>query len=157
MSEVHLIRAARASEARLLSELALRSKAHWGYSSEFLETVRAELSYNEKQLQCEHMRFFVPEQAARPVGFYALAHQSGTQIELDALFVEPECIGKGFGRLLIEHAKSVAATMGARKLIIQGDPNAERFYLAAGGVLTGTRESGSIPGRLLPTFAIDLR
>lgn len=47
--------------------------------------------------------------------------------------------------------------LGATKLIIQGDPNAERFYLAAGAVLTGTRESGSIPGRYLPTFAINLR
>lgn len=151
------IRPARAGEARLLSELALRSKAHWGYSSEFLEAVRAELSYYEKQLQSEHMRFFVLQRAGRPVGFYALVHRGGTEIELDALFVEPEHIGKGFGRLLIEHAKSVAATLGATKLTIQGDPNAELFYVAAGGVLTGTRESGSIPGRFLPTFAIDLK
>jgi GNAT superfamily N-acetyltransferase len=157
MPEDHLIRPAQAGEAQVLSELALRSKAHWGYSTEFLETVRAELSYSEKQLQSEQARFFVLEQGRQAVGFYALVHQSGTEIELDALFVEPEHIGKGFGRVLIEHAKSVARTMGATRLIIQGDPNAERFYLAAGGVLTGTRESGSIPGRFLPTFAIELR
>jgi GNAT superfamily N-acetyltransferase len=156
MSEAHSIRRAHAGEARVLSELALRSKAHWGYSSEFLEAVRAELSYSEKQLQSERMRFFVLESTGRAVGFYALAHQGDTEIELDALFVEPEHIGKGFGRLLIEHAKSVAAALGATRLIIQGDPNAERFYRAAGGVLTGTRPSGSIPGRFLPTFAIDL-
>jgi GNAT superfamily N-acetyltransferase len=141
----------------LLSELALRSKAHWGYSTEFMAAVRAELSYNEKQIQSEQARFYVLEQAGRAVGFYSLAHQSRTDIELDALFVEPEHIGKGFGRLLIEHAKSTAAKMGATRLVIQGDPNAERFYLAAGGVVTGTRESSSIPGRFLPTFAIDLR
>lgn len=152
-----LIRPAHASEATALSELALRSKAHWGYSSEFLEAVRAELSYDEKQLRSERMRFFVLESAGRPVGFYALEHRSGPEVELDSLFVEPEHIGKGFGRSLIEHAKSVAATMGAAKLIIQGDPYAERFYLAAGAIRTGTRESGSIPGRFLPTFAIHLR
>jgi N-acetylglutamate synthase-like GNAT family acetyltransferase len=157
MPENHLIRPARASEARLISDLALRSKAHWGYSTEFMEAVRAELSYNEKQIQSEQARFFVLDQAGSAVGFYALAHQSGTDIELDALFVEPEYIGKGFGRVLIEHAKATAAKMGGTRLIIQGDPNAERFYLAAGGVVTGTRESSSIPGRFLPTFAIDLR
>jgi GNAT superfamily N-acetyltransferase len=151
------IRTAHPGEARLLGELALRSKAHWGYSSEFLAAVQAELSYNENQLRSERMRFFVLEHEGRPVGFYALARQSETQIELDALFVEPEYIGKGLGRQLIEHAKSVAAAMGATQLVIQGDPNAEHFYRAAGGVLTGTRESGSIPGRLLPTFAIELR
>jgi GNAT superfamily N-acetyltransferase len=157
LREDHLIRPARAGEARLLSELALRSKAHWGYSSEFMAAVRAELTCSEKQLQSKQARFFVLEQSGRAVGFYALTNQSATEIELDSLFVEPEHIGKGFGRLLIEHAKSTAAEMGAARLIIQGDPNAERFYLAAGGVLTGTRESGSIPGRFLPTFAIDLR
>lgn len=156
MSEDPVIRPAHAGEARLLGELALRSKAHWGYSTQFLEAVRAELSYSEKQLQSERMHCFVLESAGRPVGFYALAHQRGPEIELDSLFVEPEHIGKGFGRLLIEHAKRVAAAMGATQMIIQGDPNAERFYRAAGAVLTGTRESGSIPGRFLPTFAIDL-
>lgn len=122
-----------------------------------MEAVRAELTCSEQQLQSEHARFFVLELAGRAVGFYALTNQSGTEIELDSLFVEPEHIGKGFGRMLIEHAKSTAATMGATGLIIQGDPNAEHFYLAAGGVVTGTRESGSIPGRFLPTFTIDLR
>jgi GNAT superfamily N-acetyltransferase len=156
-SEDNLIRPARVDEARLLSELALRSKAHWGYSPEFLEACRAELSYGEGQLLSACMRFFVLESARRIVGFYALERQSRTDYELDALFVEPAFIGRGFGRLLIEHAKTVASAMGGTKLIIQGDPNAERFYLAMGGVLTGIQESGSIPGRFLPTFSVDLR
>lgn len=42
-------------------------------------------------------------------------------------------------------------------MIIQDDPNAEAFYLAAGGVRTGDRESDSIPGRFLPLFVIDVR
>ena len=154
--EDNLIRPARIDEARLLSELALRSKSHWGYSPEFLDACRAELSYSEEQLLSARMRFFVLESAQRIVGFYALARQSRTEYELDALFVEPALTGRGFGRLLIEHAKGVASTMGGTKLIIQGDPNAERFYIAMGGVLTGSSESSSIPGRFLPTFSIDL-
>jgi hypothetical protein len=46
--------------------------------------------------------------------------------------------------------------MGAKQLIVQSDPYAEHFYVAAGGVVTGTRESASIPGRYLPTLAIEL-
>jgi N-acetylglutamate synthase-like GNAT family acetyltransferase len=156
VAAAHTIRVARAGEAGLLSELALRSKAHWGYSPEFIEACRAELSYREEQLQSKHMRFFVLESTEIVIGFYALTLQSGRAAELEALFVEPRFIGKGFGRVLIEDAKSVAATLGAASLIIQGDPNAERFYLAAGGVLSGTRESASIPGRFLPTFEISL-
>jgi GNAT superfamily N-acetyltransferase len=154
--ERNLIRPARVDEARLLSELALRSKAHWGYSSEFLQACRAELSYGEDELLSERMRFFILESSNRIAGFYALICQSRTEFELEALFVEPVFIGKGFGRLLAEHAKSVASTMGGTKLIIQGDPNAEGFYAAMGGVLTGSKESGSIPGRFLPTFVVDL-
>jgi GNAT superfamily N-acetyltransferase len=150
------IRPARVEEASLLSDLALRSKAYWGYSAEFIERCREELSYSEEQLLAEHMRFFVIESAQRIAGFYALERLSATEIELEALFVEPAFIGQGFGRLLMEHAKSVAAGMGARQVIIQSDPYAEHFYVAAGGVITGRRESASIPGRYLPTLAIDV-
>jgi GNAT superfamily N-acetyltransferase len=104
----------------------------------------------------KHMRFFVLEHAASVVGFYALRRQDRETMELEALFVEPGFIGQGFGRALIEHAKSIASGMGAIRLIIQGDPSAEGFYVAVGSVLTGRKESGSIPGRFLPTFAIDL-
>ena len=78
-----MIRPARVDEARLLSDLALRSKAHWGYSAEFIEQCREELSYSEEQLRAEHMRFFVIESAQRVAGFYALKQSSATEIELE--------------------------------------------------------------------------
>lgn len=150
------IRVARVDEAGLLSDLALRSKAHWGYSPEFIERCREELTYDEEQLRSADMRFFVVENDQRVVGFYALKLLGATEIELEAMFVEPSLIGLGFGRLLMEHAKLVALELGAQQLIVQSDPYAERFYKAAGGVVTGTRESASIPGRYLPTLAISL-
>jgi GNAT superfamily N-acetyltransferase len=150
------IRPARADEAALLSDLALRSKAHWGYSPEFIERCREELTYDEEQLRSEDMRFFVVENEQSIVGFYALKLLSAADIELEAMFVEPSFIGLGFGRLLMEHAKLVAVELGAQRLIVQSDPYAERFYKAAGGVVTGTRESASISGRYLPTLAISL-
>jgi N-acetylglutamate synthase-like GNAT family acetyltransferase len=151
-----MIRPARVEEARLLSDLALRSKAHWGYSAEFIEQCREELSYSEQQLRAEHMRFFVIESLQRVAGFYALKRLSANEMELEAMFVEPASIGEGFGRLLIDHAKSVASAMGAKRLVIQSDPYAEHFYVAAGGVVIGTRESASIPGRFLPTLVIEV-
>jgi GNAT superfamily N-acetyltransferase len=82
---------------------------------------------------------------------------SASELELEALFVEPGRIGQGIGRALIEHAKFTAAQVGASSLLIQGDPHAERFYRAAGGRLVGRRESASIPGRFLPVFVIPLK
>lgn len=150
------IRHVHPEEAASLSALALRSKAYWGYSAEFIAACRAELTYSADQIQGDNFRFFVAENGGSLIGFYALGQLSIDELELEALFVDPPYIGKGYGRALIEHAKRTAAELGAAFLIIQGDPNAERFYRAAGGKPTGCRESASIPGRYLPTFAISL-
>lgn len=150
------IRSAATTEAGLLSALAMRSKAYWGYSSEFLEACRAELSYSPDQIESSKLMFTVAEVAGAVTGFYALEQLSPTEFELEALFVDPNHIGKGVGLALIEHAKSTAAKLGGKSLIIQGDPNAASFYQAAGGVHTGQRESGSIAGRLLPVFTVQL-
>ena len=75
---------------------------------------------------------------------------------MEALFVDPDHIGSGFGRQLMTHAKNQALALGGNSLSIGADPNAEKFYRAAGGVVTGKHESQSIPGRYLPTLKIDL-
>ncbi len=148
------IRKARQYEAEILSNLALRSKAYWGYSEDFMEACVRELTYSPDRIQNNH--FFVAETNDSIVGFYALDRLSSTEIELDALFVDPASIGKGYGRCLIEHAKITATNLGASILVIQADPNAKNFYIAAGGILTGVKESASILGRYLPTFIIHL-
>jgi N-acetylglutamate synthase-like GNAT family acetyltransferase len=113
-----------------------------------------ELQVTEEKINKLH--YWIAENQNKIVGFYALDPISNSDYELEALFVDPTYIGKGFGKALIIHAKIFAASLGAERLIIQGDPNAEKFYLAAGGELTGELESGSIPGRVLPTYCISL-
>ncbi len=150
------IRVAAHSEAAAISSLAIRSKAHWGYSDEFMEACREELTWSESQIDSPDYEFYVYEAEGRIAGFYALEHLGPGDAELEALFVEPDMIGRGYGRTLIEHAKGRASALGIRRITIQGDPNAESFYKAAGGVRDGQRESSSIPGRFLPIFRIDL-
>jgi len=150
------IRKARPDEAAELSDLAMRSKAYWGYSSKFMEACREELSVFRSDLESNRFYYVVAEHQGEIVGYYALEHLSNSEFELEALFVTPKHIGIGIGRALITHAKSRAKTAGGCILIIQGDPNAESFYQAAGGKLTGKRESVSIPGRYLPIFKIYL-
>lgn len=151
-----VIRNARRDEASELSGLAMRSKAYWGYSREFMDACREELSVPQSHLENSRFCYVVAEHHGVIVGYYALERLSAAEFELEALFVEPRYIGSGIGRALITHAKKRAETAGGRTLIIQGDPNAENFYRAAGGRLTGKRESASIPGRFLPIFKICL-
>jgi len=151
-----VIRNARRNEASELSGLAMRSKAYWGYSREFMDACREELSVPQGHLENDRFCYVVAEHHGVIVGYYALERLSAAEFELEALFVEPRHIGSGIGRALITHAKKRAETAGGHTLVIQGDPNAENFYRAAGGKLTGRRESASIPGRFLPIFEICL-
>lgn len=157
MSISPTIRHALPGEARLLSELALRSKAHWGYPKEFMDACRAELTVERSHIQNDAFEHAVAVVDGTIVGFYALKSESTTCRELWALFVEPDCIGCGIGRTLIEHAIRTLQENGASLLLIQGDPHASEFYAAAGARQIGTRESGSIPGRILPLYEIDIR
>ena len=151
-----LIRAAAPHEAESLTDLAMRSKAHWGYSDDFMESCRAELTVNSQEIAGSEYLFYVAENEGALLGYYSLGARDGLKIELEALFVEPEFIGSGVGKALIQHALNSARSKGAKQLLIQGDPNAAEFYKAAGGAVTGERESESIPGRFLPTFQIEL-
>lgn len=139
-----------------MSNLAIQSKAYWGYSTEFMKACENELVITKNKLGNNKFLYMVAENNGEKLGFYALEKISKSEFELEALFVKPEHIGLGIGKALLAHAKKVAVQMGAAALTIQGDPNTEKFYLAAGGVLTGKRESESIPGRFLPTFRISL-
>lgn len=147
-----IIRQACPEEAALLSQLAVRSKAYWGYSADFMAACIAELSVSKADIDSDHFHCRVAVLDQEIVGFSVLENFSGDEIELGALFVDPDHIGSGIGKTLFESAKQQAVALGARKLNIQGDPHAERFYLAAGAVLTGEKPSGSIAGRFLPTY-----
>ena len=142
------------SHAQLLSKLAFRSKAYWGYSDDFMRACEDELSYSEKELSDHYA--YVLKTNNQIIGFYILKQLSEQIAELDALFVDANQIGEGHGRKLIEHAKSCARSLTVSKIIIQGDPNAMRFYCSAGAIQTGEKESQSIQGRYLPMFEIDL-
>ena len=148
------IRPAHHAEASRLSALALHAKAHWGYSPAFMQACRAELTVSSEQIA--QGIFVVAEIAQDVVGFYALLAAAPDEWELDALFVEPAWIRTGIGRRLLDHARIGAATAGATSLVIQADPNAAPFYVAAGAIPNGMRPSASIANRLLPVFRLAL-
>ena len=141
------IRAAAPGESRFLSDLAMRSKAHWGYSRDFLEACRGPLTVTEAFVR--ECSVFVLEHEHRIAGFYGMLRQ-GQDVALEFLFVEPTAIGKGIGRQLWQHAISTARHLKARYLLVDADPNAEQFYVEMGAERIGEVRSGVDPGRLLP-------
>lgn len=147
------IRAARPDETQALSDLALRSKAHWGYDADFLEKTERELTV--KAVEVAQGRVFVAEQGGKVVGFYGFEHEPPL-LGLDFMFVEPASIGTGVGAALMGHATAAAKDLGATTLQIVSDPNAEGFYRRMGAKRVGESPSGSIPGRTLPVLELIL-
>lgn len=144
------IRAAHGYEAQTLSELALRSKATWGYPKDLMRSFEAELMLKAADLG----DVFVIEVRGRVAGFYSLEKVSEISAELGHLFVEPGAQKRGLGSVMVADALRRAAERGCRWLEIQGDPNAAQFYERVGAVRVGERESASVPGRMLPLFEI---
>ena len=142
-----VIRAARAGEAAALTDLAMRSKAYWGYEADFLARCRAALEVKTAALSDQP--HFVAERDGRPLGFYGF-EPLPDGVGLDYLFVEPDLIGRGVGRALWAHAVATARRLGHCALIVVSDPNAEGFYLRMGCRRIGTRPSELEDGRQLP-------
>jgi N-acetylglutamate synthase-like GNAT family acetyltransferase len=147
------IRRAEPGECTALSELALRSKAHWGYDAGFLAACRAELTVEPADVQ--RLRVTVAEESGEVVGFYALGG-GPPEGELSFLFVEPARIGTGIGTLLWQDCLATAARIGLSRIRIESDPFAEGFYTAVGATRVGDVRSQSIPGRSLPLLSFDM-
>jgi GNAT superfamily N-acetyltransferase len=148
------VRTARPEEAPALSELALRSKGYWGYDAAFLEACRAELTIDPATIG--PWRITVAEVEGCPAGLSALSGD-GPEGELELLFIEPEMIGSGVGRVLFERAVETAAGAGIERIRIEADPGAEGFYQRMGAVRIGEAPSGSIAGRELPVLVFTVR
>ncbi|MGW0704580.1 GNAT family N-acetyltransferase [Streptomyces sp. NPDC002643] len=152
------IRPARSDEAGALTELVMRSKAHWGYDTAFLEACREELTVRPEEIGPHRIVVAEdPDAAVGAEGVVGVASLQGTAPdgELGLCFVEPQAIGRGVGRALYFHVLDTARALGFTRLTIAADPNAEPFYRRMGARPVGRTVSGSIAGRELPVLEVD--
>ena len=89
------IRPARPDEAVALTDLAIRSKAHWGYDDAFMAACGAELTVSAEAIWSGTV--FVYEEAGLALGLYWLEVREDNA-EVEQFFVEPGAIGRGVGR-----------------------------------------------------------
>jgi GNAT superfamily N-acetyltransferase len=81
---------------------------------------------------------FVSERNGVIVGFAALLPRPDGDVELDALFVDPEVRRWGVGRSLVDHRVQIVRTQGSPALCVIGNPHAYDFYSACGFNVVGT-------------------
>ena len=81
---------------------------------------------------------FVSERNGAIVGFAALLPGPDGDIELDALFVDPDVRRCGVGRSLVDHCVQIIRAQGSTALCVIGNPHASDFYIACGFTTVGT-------------------
>ncbi len=134
------------SKAHELTQLAYRSKAHWGYNyaqmKGWIDDLNVTSSYFEK---FEVHGYSINRQI---LGFYSYQVQ-GTQVYMDMLFVDPDYFKRGIGRQLVQHLLSLCTPLDLNEISLHADPHAVEFYKCMGFTVTGSKPS-NISGRHLP-------
>ncbi|WP_300680371.1 GNAT family N-acetyltransferase [Nocardioides sp.] len=162
MTSPVLLRPALPTEVDLLSALALRSKGHWGYSAEFLDVCRAELTLRQSQVgdvtvaEVGASDDGASDDGRWNVAGFVLLDGPAPSGELAMLFVDPPYIGLGIGRTLLDHALAEGRRRGYAEVLLDADPDAAAFYRSQGAEVVGESPSGSVPGRVLPRMRFRL-
>lgn len=146
-----LIRSAKVQDCHLLSNLAYKSKAYWGYTEDFLQQCKDDLTVTKEYI--EKNPVYVMESDNKIVAFYSFTiHKK----KLDTLFIDPDYIGKGLGRMIWDHLLTKAKELGISEFTLDSDPNAEGFYLKMGAKNIGFTPSTVFPDRHLPLMKVSV-
>ena len=134
------------SDHIILSEITKSSKAYWGYSTEQMALWDEELTITPTYIEQNMVYKFMQDK--NPIAYYSLIKISATIIKLDNLFVIPQHIGKGVGKILLDDILIRSVNMGFNEIILDADPNAYLFYKKNGFKIIGQKET-SIKNRYL--------
>lgn len=146
-----VIRAAEPHEADALTAIALRSKAHWGYSQELIDLWASDLAVDPARCDGESTWLITLDNVI--VGFGEI---DGNTARLDDLWIDPPYMKMGLGRLLLQQSMQNAADRGCTGMEFEAEPHAVGFYERMGAQVIGEHVSESVPGRVLPIMRIDL-
>jgi GNAT superfamily N-acetyltransferase len=148
------LRRAESAEASQLTAIALAAKKQWGYPDRWIDLWRAQLTITPESILISQTVVACIDQVI--VGFYVLMANESIWT-LDHLWVQPNSMGRGVGRKLLQHAIDLAREHGAATIEIEADPNAEGFYQRIGAQRVSVNRS-EIEGqpRELPVMRIDL-
>lgn len=142
------IRPAHPGEAEILSNLAVRSEATWGYDAHFMARFREMYRVDKAFIALNPT--FVLEDKKQIVGFYSILKDS-RHASLEYFYIDPPCFGKGFGRILWQHLIKGCRESGIDEIELVTSPQAEAFYLRMGALRIGDAES-LINGRKIPVL-----
>jgi GNAT superfamily N-acetyltransferase len=145
---------AEAQFADALTQITFAAKRHWDYPETWIELWKPSMTITADYIDTHETWMVI--MGTEPSAYYSFDEIEGARW-LDNLWVLPEHMGQGLGRLLFEHALERCKGQGIRSLLIEADPNAQSFYEKMGArkvhehhtELDGAR-------RILPVMEINL-
>jgi len=136
-----------------LSELTVRSKAYWNYSSEQIEKWEEDLTISTEYIDKNEV--WKLKKDDKLIGYYSFQSVDYEKVKLDNIFIDPEFIGRGYGKILMNHFFKQVKNKGFETIYLDSDPNAEKFYQNLGFKVVGQLES-SIKNRFLPIMELEI-
>lgn len=135
-------------DCKLLTDTALTSKRHWGYSEELIALWTDQLTIIELNFKNgELVKCFVDEQY---IGFFEL-EDKGPYACINHFWILPAFINKGYGSVITQEIKRRAKEKGYKYLEVYAEPNANLFYEKMGGVCV-KQILTSVPGRMMKIY-----
>ena len=144
---------AKTFDANELSELTIRSKSHWNYSKKQIEEWKDDLTITSDYINEKEVYKLIDNKSL--IGYYSYFKLNEIDIKMENLFIEPKYIGQGYGKFLMSDFLQRIKEAGFKKVTLDADPNAEKFYSYIGFHIVGQLES-SVKDRYLPIMEIEI-
>lgn len=142
------------TDHEILTEITKKSKAYWGFSEDILNEWKPLLTVTKDYIQKNNV--FKRVDSEKVIGYYSYFSADENTIKLDNLFIRPEFIGRGFGKILMNDFLKNIMRSGIKKVILDAEPNVEKFYKSFGFETVGQLES-SMKDRYLPIMELQIQ
>ncbi len=137
----------------ILTMITKKSKAYWGYSDEQIDSWSELLTITKNYIEANNVYKLLVDDL--PVGYYSYIYLSEKEIKLDNLFILPDYIGRGLGKLLMNDFLNRVKNSERKNITLESEPNAEKFYKYFGFIKVGQIET-SIKNRYLPIMELKI-
>ena len=142
---------AKIDDSEILTQITKLSKAYWGYSDEQIEDWSELLTITKNYIETNHVYKLLVDNMT--IGYYSYIILNENEVKFDNLFILPNYIGRGYGKVLMFDFLNKLQNSEIKKVILDSEPNAERFYKQFGFIKVGQLET-SIKGRFLPIMEL---
>jgi ribosomal protein S18 acetylase RimI-like enzyme len=149
----HAIVPARETSLIAVNRLIARSKSYWTWPEGYLEKALPLHEITTAYLR-DNLCLEVVTHAGELLAFASVV-ETDARVVLDNLWVAPEHIRQGIGRIVCHHVFRLGKERGWSRLWVIPDPPAEGFYRALGFSDTGERVPSRVSGG--PLFSVYCR